>query len=114
MGCPNGEIYYVGDNYNSCGSLACVNGKSGRCHRHHGKWSRRKVTCGSLPKSNEQVKNTVEENAHRVGGWGGKCTCPNGEIYYVGDNYNSCGSLACVNGKSGRCHRHHGKWSRRK
>eukprot|EP00942_MAST-04A_sp_MAST-4A-sp1_P004138 g4138.t1 len=61
-----------------------------------------------------KVKNTVEENAHRVGGWGGKCTCPNGEIYYVGDNYNSCGSLACVNGKSGRCHRHHGKWSRRK
>eukprot|EP00494_Astrolonche_serrata_P023955 UN24213 len=40
-----------------------------------------------------------------VGGWSGTCTCPNGESYWVGDNYNACGSIACVNGVAGQCQR---------
>merc|ERR1712216_317429 len=40
-----------------------------------------------------------------IGGWGGKCTCPNGEVYEVGDNNNACGSLACIGGTSGSCER---------
>jgi len=38
-----------------------------------------------------------------TGGWGGLCTCPNGETYDVGDNFDSCGSLACVGGTAGEC-----------
>jgi len=38
-----------------------------------------------------------------VGTWGGLCTCPNGQIYEVGDNGDFCGSLACEYGQSGRC-----------
>lgn len=30
-----------------------------------------------------------------VGHWGGECTCPDGQTYQVGDNSDSCGSLAC-------------------
>ena len=35
-----------------------------------------------------------------VGGQSGRCTCPNGESYRVGDNWDDCESLACVNGIS--------------
>ena len=37
------------------------------------------------------------------GSWGGRCTCPNGEAYQVGDNDDACHSLACVNGRPGAC-----------
>ena len=37
------------------------------------------------------------------GGWGGVCYCPNGENYVVGDQGDSCGSLACFGGTSGPC-----------
>lgn len=37
--------------------------------------------------------------APRVGGWGGLCKCPSGRVYEVGDNYDSCGSVACVGGE---------------
>jgi hypothetical protein len=45
----------------------------------------------------------VYERQAGVGSWGGKCTCPNGQTYDVGDNNDSCGSLACVGGVSGEC-----------
>ena len=38
-----------------------------------------------------------------VGGWGGQCTCPSGKTYWVGDNFDSCGSLACIGGTRGPC-----------
>ncbi|KAG7354540.1 FAD linked oxidase-like protein [Nitzschia inconspicua] len=38
-----------------------------------------------------------------VGDWGGTCTCPNGSVYWVGDNGDACASLACVGGVSGTC-----------
>jgi len=66
-------------------------------------------TCGD-----NTLDNIVEENAPGVGGWGGSCTCPDGSVYQVGDNFDSCGSLACVGGVSGTCNRRHGEWSRRK
>jgi len=62
--------------------------------------------------SNTKSINAVYEN--QAGSWGGSCTCPNGQVYMVGDNYNSCGSLACVNGKAGDCNKSDGDWSGRK
>ena len=58
--------------------------------------------------------NVVEENAAGVGGWGGECTCPDGQVYGVGDNGDSCGSLACVGGTSGTCNMYTGDWSNRR
>ena len=46
-----------------------------------------------------------------TGPWGGMCTCPNGQVYPVGDNNDNCGSLACVGGVAGECHRKEGAWS---
>jgi hypothetical protein len=57
------------------------------------------------------AKNVFKSNAGK-GGWGGSCTCPDGQVYQVGDNMNSCGSLACNGGKSGTCHRKNGAWSK--
>lgn len=55
------------------------------------------------------------ENAGRaVGFWGGTCTCPNGGVYLVGDNQDSCGSLACIGGVKGTCNQYSGDWARRK
>ena len=47
--------------------------------------------------------NVVLHDAPGVGGWTGWCTCPNGERYAVGDQYNGCGSLACIGGSSSDC-----------
>eukprot|EP00493_Phyllostaurus_siculus_P025902 UN26247 len=58
--------------------------------------------------------NIVEDNAPNTGGWGGSCTCPDGSVYQVGDNDNSCGSLACFGGHSGTCNKWNGAWSHRK
>merc|ERR1711953_1288010 len=58
--------------------------------------------------------NLVQEKAPGVGGWGGSCTCPDGSVYQVGDNFNHCGSMACIGGVSGLCNRYHGEWSYRK
>ena len=106
--CPNGEVYNVGDK-NNCESLACEGGiyDVNQCNRKKGEWSNRKVICGKSP-------NTVINNAPGVGGWGGSCSCPNGDIYYVGDYKNRCKSLACEGGTSGTCKRSWGPWSNRK
>jgi len=105
--CPNGVVYQVADNGDSCGSLACNGGTSGTCNKWDGPWTRRGVKCASAP------TNTVWENDHSLGGWGGSCTCPNGEVYQVADNGDSCGSLACNGGTSGTCNRWDGAWSKR-
>jgi len=106
--CADGSTYWVGDNHDYCGSLACFGykAKSGKCHRYDGKWSKKKVVCGTKA-ANSIMKTT--------GGWGGKCTCPDGSVYWVADNHDYCGSLACFGGgKSGHCNRFDGKWSQRK
>ena len=43
------------------------------------------------------------EDSSRSGMWGGTCTCPDGTVYQVGDRYDYCQSLNCVNGVSGTC-----------
>merc|ERR1711976_686817 len=35
-----------------------------------------------------------------VGGWGGRCRCPSGQVYEVGDNNDGCASLACIGGEA--------------
>ena len=45
----------------------------------------------------------VYEKRPGVGGWGGQCTCPDGQVYDVGDNNDNCASLACVGGVSSAC-----------
>ena len=67
-----------------------------------------------FPDAQRSPKNVVEEFAPGIGGWGGRCTCPNGETYEVGDLIDYCGSLACTGGTAGPCNRHDGPWSRRK
>ena len=179
--CPDGQVYQVGDNNDSCGSIACVGGSSGKCGSDNPGGHGVKVTCAPRPVSdtcvgvevgggpmhgrmvdvkegyqcpNEVSKdnwlndetygdtfeitqegtkitvvrtdngdrkagwgmplriscckllvlpNKVDKNVPGVGGWGGKCTCPDGQVYQVGDNNDSCGSLACVGGSSGKC-----------
>ena len=38
-----------------------------------------------------------------IGAWGGTCTCPDGEIFFVGDLLDACKNIACVGGVSGEC-----------
>jgi len=110
--CPDGSVYNVGDNTDSCDSLACYGGNFGNCNKYAGKWSYNKVICAGS-KATEAAKHFVT-NAHDVGEWGGSCTCPGGSVYYVGDNIDSCGSLACIGGTPGPCNKYAGKWSRNK
>merc|ERR1712039_771000 len=94
--CPNGEVYQVGDYIDHCASLACIGGTSGTCHKRNGPWSRNKVTCGKKTAPEPTEVNVYETNAAGIGGWGGQCTCPNGEVYQVGDYIDHCASLACI------------------
>jgi len=59
-----------------------------------------KVTC-ARPEKN------IYERVQNVGGWGGTCTCPDGQEYAVGDRHDGCAngrkSLACVGGHPGKC-----------
>lgn len=56
----------------------------------------------------------VIENAPGVGQNGGQCTCPDGTKYLVGDNNDSCKTLACIGGESGKCNMGKGEWSGKK
>lgn len=53
----------------------------------------------------------IYEKKNRSGAWGGYCYCPDGQRYAVGDNGDSCQSLRCFNGVSGKCNKRTGKWS---
>merc|ERR1712054_572420 len=116
--CADGTVFQVGDNYDGCGSLACFGpgAKPGTCHRHEDeKWAGKRATCVPNYWVDGPPQNKYEENVHRVGAWGGSCTCPDGTVYQVGDNYDSCGSLACDGGKQGKCNRHEdAKWAGKK
>lgn len=122
--CPSGHVYDVGDNYDSCASLACVGGEivepcgEGVLSVSRGGW---RVKCGLDNEIDEEADPVVATPAPsptqtsasdstsandeyvyvgqpNVGGWGGLCKCPSGKIYEVGDNNDGCGSLACVGG----------------
>jgi len=100
--CPSGKSYNVGDNGDSCGSLACEGGKAGACNKRNGDWGGMKVTCAGAD---------IYHKVVGIGGFGGLCTCPSGVVYGVGDNGDSCGSLACVGGSAGACNKRNGDWS---
>lgn len=56
-------------------------------------------------------KDIYFKKQHGTGRQGGKCTCPSGKTYFVGDNGDSCGSLDCVGGASGTCSEDGIPWS---
>lgn len=62
--------------------------------------------CAPPPAAPATTTNQVITNAPNVGSWGGTCTCPDGQVYQVGDNHDVCGSLACVDGTAGTCGSH--------
>lgn len=129
--CPDGESYNVGDNNDGCGSLACVGGTAGECaHVVDPLRAGMRVTCFSggvvgatgpagtppgpvleNPLSASGVPASTNSQHHQyqrvagVGQWGGWCTCPDGQRFNVGDNGDACGSLACIGGVPGQCHR---------
>jgi len=99
----------VGDRGDSCGSLACEGGTAGACVQQvEAAREGMAVTCAkvvSAPAAPAPAPAPVNHyrKAPRVGGWGGWCTCPDGQRYNVGDNYDGCGSLACEGGSAGEC-----------
>ena len=58
--------------------------------------------------------NVIEENVPGVGNWGGTCRCPDGHEYQVGDKWDLCKSLACINGQTISCNKTTGPWKGRK
>lgn len=56
--------------------------------------------------------NINDKGLENVGGWGGTCTCPDGQVYQVGDMYDQCGTLWCLGGTAGQCNSYEGPWSR--
>jgi len=119
--CPDGQRYNVGDLWDGCAngpkSLACYGGTPGECMKVADK-SRdgMKVTCAPQAEEPSQLGNGLEssvppvnvyEKSSGIGGWGGCCTCPDGQRYNVGDLFDGCAngpkSLACYGGTPGEC-----------
>ena len=59
----------------------------------------------------EQPNNILTTSSPNAGDWGGECLCPDGSMYYVGDNFDSCATMRCEGGFSGRCFNKSGVWS---
>jgi len=64
-----------------------------------------------LEASNEVVQNHDGVYSRDLGGWGAKCTCPDNQVYGVGDRNDHLGSVACVGGTMGEKLMHGGDWS---
>ena len=114
--CPDGQKYWVADHYRgNCKNMAysCVGGTPGKCNKvKDAKWARNQVICGHEDTGEEKHKNKVLYNVPGVTGWGGQCTCPDGQKYWVGDNKNYCATIACIGGISGECHKKNlAKWA---
>ena len=101
--CPNGDVYQVG-NFDNCQRLACYGGVPGEY-------------CGSDNLLGEKVmvicatNNVRETQVDGVGSWGGTCTCPDGQVFNVGDvpsnggcnawHNNVTSAAACIGGIMG-------------
>jgi hypothetical protein len=121
--CPDGQVYLVGDQMDSStsagGTLACEGGTPGEINHERGPWSGNSVICSSCPgplplpsPCEGKTKNVVTNNDTKVGSFGGDCTCPDGEVYQVGDVYLGAEpTLACFGGTPGAYHARHGLWS---
>ena len=114
--CPDGKVYQVGDlqGHSACSKedgcpLACDGGKPGKLNKQRGPWSHRSVACVDVSRLNK-----VTEDAEDAGGWGGDCTCPDGQLYQVGDKDFGGKELACIGGKAGKINEKNGAWSHRK
>jgi hypothetical protein len=82
--CPDGHRYQVGDNGDSCESLACEGGVSGECGEGliESTAHAMKVTCASPTGNWYRRHNDVGGwDGESPGGWGGICTCPNGRLF---------------------------------
>jgi len=109
--CPDGQRYNVGDRHDGCArgssSLACIGGTPGECNREFDATRVGMQVACKAPAS--ESPNIYKKAQSGVGGWGGWCTCPNGQRYNVGDLNDSCAkgalSLACIGGAAGECHR---------
>eukprot|EP00941_MAST-03F_sp_MAST-3F-sp1_P002444 g2444.t1 len=101
--CPNGQSYKVAADWWWWGGLQCDGGTPVRNQRWWDwiGWHNlgMGVTCGS---KFEGVQNRYSRT--NWFGWGGTCTCPNGETYVVADNGDYCRSLGCDGGISNFCY----------
>lgn len=70
-----------------------------------------KLMLDGLKTGSPGATNKFIRNAPGVGGWGGSCTCPDGQVYQVGDENNACRSIACDGGTPGTCNRKRGPWA---
>ena len=107
----------MGDKDYAGTELACFGGESGHVNHYKGPWSKRRVFCAPCPKvfgdnlcsAGPTTNQYADHNASGVGGWGGSCTCPDGQTYQVGDLWSAdtpegeCGALACHGGVAGEC-----------
>ena len=124
--CPDGSEYPAGElvSISSCmgvqhlGLLACYGGKPGKINRFGGDWSGNKVDCHVCDDCEGPYQNVFSQanDWHsNVGAWGGECTCPDGQVYLVGDRMDSTssagGTLACEGGTPGAINRERGPWS---
>lgn len=116
--CLDGQVYLVGDRMDGK-TLACEGGTPGEVNHQSGPWSGNSVICsacpGPLPSPSPcevETRNVVTNNDTKVGSFGGDCTCPDGEVYQVGDVYLGAEpTLACFGGTPGSYHARHGLWS---
>lgn len=111
---PDGHVFNVGDNDDSCGSLACVGGTPGLCGSVNPGGAHVRVTCSAclhhppaqpgvrLPPGPPPLPDNVVAPA--ASSYGGLCTCPNGKYYHVGDEGSNCLRLQCAHGRAGGCH----------
>lgn len=110
--CPDGRVYPVADEGNLCGSIACHGGQPSECNHFEGTWAFREVTC-ARPARVPVSRNVYHTFVEGVGDWGGTCTCPDGNVYLVGDNSDRCASMACIGGESGPCNHYASTWRQR-
>lgn len=78
--------------------IGCFRGNTSQSRVWVDDGNREGMICSS-PQVNEHIFVGLPE----VGDWGGTCTCPNGEVYQVGDNNDGCQTLACIGGVAGSC-----------
>jgi hypothetical protein len=99
--CPSGNEYFVGRDTTVADSastkLKCSGGGAeSQFSNDVGPWSYKSVECGLI---GEDATDDTGLGEDFPGTDGGYCQCPNGEVFAVGDNFDQCKSLVCVNGK---------------
>eukprot|EP00947_MAST-08B_sp_MAST-8B-sp1_P001346 g1346.t1 len=109
--CYKGKAGEDGNTAQSSEAASCRDCDAGRYQDQQGE-----ITCKACPAgqfqpvfANDYVESLISV---RAGEHGGSCTCPDGQVYWVGDEGNDCRSLACFNGGTpGECHLYAGNWS---